>query len=34
MCDAAITELGMENRVIFSGFVSESELDILLGLHP
>ena len=32
MCDAAIAEVGMENRVIFSSFVSEKELDILLRI--
>jgi glycosyltransferase involved in cell wall biosynthesis len=30
MCDATITEVGMENRIVFTGFVSEKELDILL----
>jgi len=32
MCDATIAEMGMENRVIFSSFVSEKELDILLRI--
>jgi glycosyltransferase involved in cell wall biosynthesis len=32
MCDATIAEVGMENRIIFTGFVSEKELDILLRI--
>ncbi|OVE77027.1 hypothetical protein BVX97_00085, partial [bacterium E08(2017)] len=31
ICDAAIAEAGMQDRVIFGGFVTEDELDNLLG---
>lgn len=30
LCDAAVRESGMEERVIFTGFVSDEELDTLL----
>lgn len=30
LCDAAVKESGMEERVIFTGFVSDEELDTLL----
>ena len=29
-CDAAVAQAGMENRIVFTGFVSDQELDILL----
>jgi len=31
LCDAAIAEAGMGDRVVFTGFVSEDELDLLLA---
>jgi glycosyltransferase involved in cell wall biosynthesis len=30
LCDAAVRESGMEERVIFTGFISDEELDTLL----
>jgi glycosyltransferase involved in cell wall biosynthesis len=30
LCDAAVVETGMQNRVVFTGFVAEKELDMLL----
>jgi glycosyltransferase involved in cell wall biosynthesis len=32
LCDAAVREAGMEKRVIFTGFVSDQELDTLMRL--
>jgi len=32
MCDASVRETGMENRIIFTGFISEKELDSLFRM--
>lgn len=32
ICDASVRETGMENRIIFTGFISEKELDSLFRM--
>ncbi len=32
ICDAAVREAGMENRIVFTGFISEKELDSLFRM--
>jgi len=31
LCDAAVEKTGMQQRVVFTGFVSDEELDVLLN---
>jgi glycosyltransferase involved in cell wall biosynthesis len=32
ICDASVRETGMENRIVFTGFISEKELDSLFRM--
>ena len=32
ICDASVIETGMENRIVFTGYVSEQELDSLFRM--